>query len=400
MILARTDLRTADLKLSNPQAENFQTNLFFPLPPELGGGVELTRGYTAVDVKIRGAEFRVINTHLENEFPGVGSLIQVAQAQEILAGPADTDLPVLLLGDFNSRADQNGDVYELFIGAGFEDVWTETHPGEVGLTFGHDADLRNETVDFQGGRIDWILYRGDFLPLEMDLFNDELSDRTDSGLWISDHAGLVATLVVSPLPPVARRFSMDAEPSFALASTPTLASITEARLEGRAFVSRSTVLPAGVWNRDLDRENLVIGSKPLEQALDLVFRHFPEEEASLLFENFSERRTTHAKPQAPASLASLMRCNPRIEIRSKDCSLNSELASMRGGGFCSQTSSPKVRCRLSSTAGVVGLNIEKPSPSETSEGQVPRALLSSSFPSVILLIALMALAVFLPIGIS
>lgn len=205
VILARSDLKTSDLKLSNAQAENFETNRFFPLPPQLGDGIEITRGWTSVDVKIRGKEFRMINTHLENILPGTGTAIQVAQAQELLVGPADTELPTIMLGDFNSRADQNGDVYQLVTGSGFSDVWTQTHPGEDGFTCCHDADLRNDVVDFSEGRIDWVLYRGDFLPLEMDLFNEELNDRTPSGLWASDHAGLVASLVVSPLPPVVRR---------------------------------------------------------------------------------------------------------------------------------------------------------------------------------------------------
>lgn len=207
VILARTDLKRSELKLSNSQAENFQTNLVFPLPPELGGGLEITRGWTAIDVKIRGKEFRVINTHLELEVPEVGPLLQLAQAQELLVGPANTDLPVILLGDFNSRADQNGEVYQLMLQAGFSDVWTQTHPGEEGGTCCHDADLRNDVIDFDEGRIDWILYRGEFLPVDMDRFNDELDDRTPTGLWASDHAGLVATLIVNPLPPVVRRFA-------------------------------------------------------------------------------------------------------------------------------------------------------------------------------------------------
>ncbi len=209
VILARTDLPAADLKLSHAQAENFQTNLFVPLPALPEGGIEITRGWTSVDVKVRGKEFRMINTHLEEEqVAGLDvSGVQQAQAQELLTGPADTALPVLLVGDFNSRADQNEAVYEAMIGAGFQDVWTQTHPGDPGFTCCHDPDLPNGTEDFQDGRIDWVLYRGDFLPQDMQLYNVEPADKTASGVWLSDHAGLVASVIAHPLPPVVRRFA-------------------------------------------------------------------------------------------------------------------------------------------------------------------------------------------------
>lgn len=266
VILARSDLVAADLKISSSQADNFDTTLFFPLPPQLGGGIELTRGWTSVDVKIRGAEFRVINTHLENVFPGVGSAIQAAQAQEILAGPANTELPTILLGDFNSRADQNGDVYQLVTASGFSDVWTQTHPGEVGFTCCHDADLRNETVDFQEGRIDWILYRGDFHPLEMDLFNEELSDRTPSGLWVSDHAGLVASLVVHPLP-VAHEFAnTGASPAF------------KSNIEIGSNVPSWDSLVGSAAGRAKFSPVIADEVEEDDQALEMVFQRFPSDD--------------------------------------------------------------------------------------------------------------------------
>jgi len=43
-------------------------------------------------------------------------------------------------------------------------------------------------------RIDLVLVRGDFAVLGIDVVGGESSDRTPSGLWPSDHAGVVATL--------------------------------------------------------------------------------------------------------------------------------------------------------------------------------------------------------------
>jgi hypothetical protein len=200
VILARTDLPASQLRLSNIQAANFATNLTVPVG---GTGQFFTNlcGWGAVDVKVRGKTFRFINTHLQVESPNpVANAIQVAQARELLTGPASTPLPVILVGDFNSRADGTGTAtYSVLRGAGFDDVWSQTHPDELGNTFGHDADLRNTTVNFTQ-RIDLVLYRGDPRPFDADVVGDELPDRTPSRLWPSDHGGVVATLGVHVRP--------------------------------------------------------------------------------------------------------------------------------------------------------------------------------------------------------
>src|SRR5262249_42497473 len=200
VILARTDLPASQLRLSNIQAANFATNLTVPIGAT---GQDFTNlcGWGAADVQVRGQSFRFINPHLQAESPNpLVNAIQVAQAGELLTGPASTPLPVILVGDFNSRADGTGTAtYRLLRGAGFGDVWSQTHPREPGNTFGHDADLRNTTVNFTQ-RIDLVLYRGDLRALGADVVGDELSDRTSSGLWPSDHGGVVATLGVHVRP--------------------------------------------------------------------------------------------------------------------------------------------------------------------------------------------------------
>jgi endonuclease/exonuclease/phosphatase family metal-dependent hydrolase len=101
---------------------------------------------------------------------------------------------VILAGDFNSRADGTGTpTYNNLINAGFDDAWSATHPRELGNTRGHDADLLNATVDLTQ-RLDLMLFRNKLCALEAYVVGDEPSDRTHSGLWPSDHAGVVATL--------------------------------------------------------------------------------------------------------------------------------------------------------------------------------------------------------------
>jgi endonuclease/exonuclease/phosphatase family metal-dependent hydrolase len=191
MILARTDVSSSKLQLSNKQTGNYATYASLPIG-QTGQSIKLLRGWGSVDVTLRGQTFRFINTHLEQEGPL--NAIQVAQGNEILSGPANTSLPVILAGDFNSRADGTGTpTYNNLIGAGFKDAWSTTHLRELGNTWGHDADLLNTTVNLTQ-RLDLVLFRNNLCALDADVVSDELSDRTPSGLWPSDHAGVVATL--------------------------------------------------------------------------------------------------------------------------------------------------------------------------------------------------------------
>ena len=191
VILKRTDLPASQ---PQPQFTNVQTG-HFANHVKLPIGVELKRGWGSVDVTLSGQKFRFINTHLEPESTDEGvNAIQVAQGKEILDGPAKTNLPVILAGDFNSRADGTGTAtYNNLIGAGFKDTWSATHPGELGNTWGHAENLLNTTVNLTQ-RLDLVLFRNNLCAFQADIVGDELKDRTPSGLWPSDHAGVVATL--------------------------------------------------------------------------------------------------------------------------------------------------------------------------------------------------------------
>jgi hypothetical protein len=101
-ILARTDLPAADLKVANPQANSFSTLLNFT--SLVLGPITVPRSWLSVDAKVRGKVFRFITTHLET----YSTDIQVAQAMELISGPADTSLPIVMAGDFNSDANGVG----------------------------------------------------------------------------------------------------------------------------------------------------------------------------------------------------------------------------------------------------------------------------------------------------
>jgi hypothetical protein len=172
------------LKVIKRKESNFKTNLTVEIA---GQPFEVLRGWSSIDVKWDGRIFRIINTHLEPIVPA----IQVAQATEILKGPANTKRPLIITGDLNSNADGTGTpTYGLFIAKGFHDTWLEVGEGP-GFTCCQDADLLN-AVSGLNIRIDFILFKNGWKPIKADIVGKEQRDRTSTGLWPSDHAGIYA----------------------------------------------------------------------------------------------------------------------------------------------------------------------------------------------------------------
>ena len=183
VILARNDVA-----VSNPMTATYQAAL-----PIAHLGIEVPRGYVAVDATVGDVTYRVVNTHLEafNQLP------RVAQMKELVASLSDVTLPVILLGDFNTAA-PDGAAYQLLVGAGYADVWQADSEG-TGNTCCQDADLMNEESDL-GKRIDQVFIKGVSLreraAIRTATVGDQAEDKTPSGLWPSDHAGVVAHLPV------------------------------------------------------------------------------------------------------------------------------------------------------------------------------------------------------------
>lgn len=170
---------------------------------------EFTRGWGAVNVTIKDQDYSVFNTHLEvgdeGLPPDVGlNLVQLVQALEI-GEIATTTLPPprLLLGDINSSpssgfTDPRMAYFILTQSFGLADVWDiqDKLPATDGFTCCQSEMLDNNTSVLDE-RIDVIL--ADFGALEpkkikADVLGDEPADKTPSGLWPSDHAGVAAKL--------------------------------------------------------------------------------------------------------------------------------------------------------------------------------------------------------------
>ncbi|WP_455211567.1 endonuclease/exonuclease/phosphatase family protein [Kaarinaea lacus] len=201
VILARKSIKT-----KNPLAQNYQINLQIPIDSFV---IEFTRGYTTVDAKVRGHWYRVANTHLELPGPAPVSLVQAMQTQELIGVLSQSELPVVLLGDFNSSPEdvvdpRTGAVppYMQLVASNFADIWLHRfgRPA-MGYTCCQDELLNNES-SLLSMRIDHIFVRStDGDPTVLDeafvlanTIGDRAIDKTASGLWPSDHAGVWARI--------------------------------------------------------------------------------------------------------------------------------------------------------------------------------------------------------------
>lgn len=185
VILVRSDLPPGYLRVSNPQTGRF--SVFAQIPAI---GLSIYRGWASVDLFTRGERLRFVCAHLEEEtLPAV----QMAQAMELLAGPVETEMPVVLVGDFNSDPLHRDGVttYDLFPHAGLSDAWLATHSStpQGGLTWGHDASLADPNTPLVY-RLDLVLYRATgFNPVSAEVL-DPLLGRAEPPLWPSDHAAV------------------------------------------------------------------------------------------------------------------------------------------------------------------------------------------------------------------
>lgn len=198
VVLARADLPISELKIEQVTKAHFVATFTVSM---LGKTVSEARGWIAVDVKLRGKPYRLLDTHLES----VDYAIQAQQALELVNGPLLTDLPVILAADINSDAEGTNPVlsasYRILVNAGLVDFWPLIHPLDPGFTnplHGEDP-FTSFSTPYQ--RIDVILVKQGGKGIEMRdivLFGNTNSDLTPSGLWPSDHAGVLGVFTLLP----------------------------------------------------------------------------------------------------------------------------------------------------------------------------------------------------------
>jgi endonuclease/exonuclease/phosphatase family metal-dependent hydrolase len=224
VILARSELATAGavvpVPLSSfclrPSADggpgcNFSTFATATLPV---GTLRLERGFVAVDVTLAGTVHRVVNTHLEveNLDPSnpLSPLIQSAQATELKAvlDPLSTGIGLIVVGDINSTPNDprfptsTGPYVRPFqqfangvnligaptAGGPYRDTWLLRPGNPPGLTC-CQADVFDPVLHVTE-RKDVVFSRAVPAGVKANLVGNEPEDRTPSGIWPSDHAGV------------------------------------------------------------------------------------------------------------------------------------------------------------------------------------------------------------------
>ena len=193
VILERTN---SGVKVENATSGQFQT-LYTPTVANTVV-VPVKRGWTAVDVKVRGTKaFRLVNTHLE----AFGDdTIREAQARELFAagGPAARrSRPVVLIGDLNSDDDTvfGGDrlAYQALLDAGFV---ARSTANPLSCCLGSDiltAD-QGSLANFDH-QVDHVMTDS---PGAVRLVSSVVTGLTPvNGYWNSDHAGVTSTLLFS-----------------------------------------------------------------------------------------------------------------------------------------------------------------------------------------------------------
>ncbi|MGD8727623.1 MAG: endonuclease/exonuclease/phosphatase family protein [Gemmatimonadales bacterium] len=188
-------LARADVEIANARAGRYAAML--PVSTPTGAPVEIRRGWISVDATIGRQAVQFVNTHLEPA--DYTDQVQALQFGELLYLLSDGTKPLILVGDLNSEADGSGTrTYQRLLEAGLQDVHAlDLDPDGAALTCCHDLGLRNESVQF-AKRIDHILVGNVLVAPDVDAWvvGDEPSDRTVSGLWPSDHAGVVARITL------------------------------------------------------------------------------------------------------------------------------------------------------------------------------------------------------------
>lgn len=189
VILLRAD---AGLTITDRGQGHFVTQRQMRL---LGRPVDFTRGYAWVDVVGEDHQLRFVNTHLEVGDPRTST----NQVFELIRGAGATRDLVVMVCDCNTdpQSSRRSMAYRAMTGAGFDDAWLSLPGADAGNTCCTASDLRDAEETVMDHRLDFVLTRS-----RRGVVADRgavLGSTTDSrdgatGLWPSDHAGVVLRL--------------------------------------------------------------------------------------------------------------------------------------------------------------------------------------------------------------
>ena len=179
--------RASKVKLGKTKRGHYTTRF----EPNVGGFVlPVDRGWASVEAKLGKKKFRFVDTHLE----AFGDpKIREAQAVELTKGPLKTKRQVILVGDLNSgiarhnEPEQPGDdlAFRALAGFGMKDN------GAIQSCCYPSLFDPNGVFDHT---VDHVLSKPGLKKIKAVVTGNKRSERTPSGLWPSDHGGVVSTL--------------------------------------------------------------------------------------------------------------------------------------------------------------------------------------------------------------
>ncbi|GAA3955919.1 endonuclease/exonuclease/phosphatase family protein [Allohahella marinimesophila] len=199
---------------SNPLTGNYTYNAAVDVA---GSSLEFTRGYAAVDITVKGDTYRFVNTHLETGGSEPFKSLQAVQMTELLGIMDMTNtngIPTILVGDFNSAPGEDAFVsasgipgldglalvppYLQAVASGYADAWLEQKRPGAGLTCCFSSTVNGPDSELSE-RIDHIFLAAPErtrVKVQAKVVGDDVFDMTPGGLWPSDHAGVVARIML------------------------------------------------------------------------------------------------------------------------------------------------------------------------------------------------------------
>ena len=197
VILAR---KGSKVKVGKTRMGHFATRF----APNIGGvTIPVDRGWVSVEAKIRGRSaggkkarvttFRFIDTHLE----AFGDpTIREAQAKELIAGPLNTRKQVILVGDLNSGVARHNEPERPGDDLAFKalEAFGMRDNGAVQSCCYDNLFDPNAMFDHT---VDHVLTKPGLRTRKAFVTGDDPGERTPSGLWPSDHGGVVSRLQLS-----------------------------------------------------------------------------------------------------------------------------------------------------------------------------------------------------------
>lgn len=182
-------LRRDDVKAWNGRNGSFEAILKPPAFP-----LRIDRGWGSADVRTRLATFRFVNTHTEAFGPESIRVLEIGElfaAQAAIAAESGP-LPTVYVGDFNSAPSLGG---YAALAEQLDDAWVAGNGTAQGYTCCQLPTLTN-TASLLSKRIDLVMTGAGVTATASHRTGTTPVDLPGDTWWASDHAGVVARLVI------------------------------------------------------------------------------------------------------------------------------------------------------------------------------------------------------------